>query len=132
MKYLIDTDIASYYLRGKYNLVEVFKNKSPLNLRLSVITVAQMQVLAYKNPHSKINLSSIGNLARLLGVLDINRRTWEIFSVTKAGAEKIGKPKGDFDILQSLIAKQHGLIVVTHNTGHYEGIIQCEDWTKCS
>lgn len=131
MKYLIDTDIASYYLRGKYNLVEVFKNKGPLNLRLSIITVAQMKVLAYKNPHSKINLSSIGNLARLLGVLDIDRRIWEIFSVTKAEAEKIGKPKGDFDILQSSIAKQHGLIVVTHNTGHYEGIIQCEDWTKC-
>ncbi|MBU1209018.1 MAG: hypothetical protein KKH04_19195 [Proteobacteria bacterium] len=55
MKYLIDTDIASYYLRGKHNLVEIFKNKGPSDLRLSIITVAQMQVLAYKNPHSKIN-----------------------------------------------------------------------------
>jgi len=132
MKYLIDTDVASYYLRGKFNLVSTFKNKGPSNIRLSVITVAQMEVLAYKNPHSKVNLSSIGNLARLLGVLDIDRRTWEIFSLTKAEVEKIGKPKGDFDILQSSVAKQHGLIVVSHNIEHYEGIIQCEDWTKCS
>ena len=130
MKYLIDTDIASYYLRGKYNLVEVFKNKGPLNLRLSVVTVAQMQVLAYKNPHSKINLSNIGNLARWLGLLDIDRNTWEIFSKTKAELEKRGKPRGDLDILQASIAKQHSLIVITHNINHYEDIIGCEDWTK--
>jgi len=130
MKYLIDTDIASYYLRGKYNLVEVFENKGPLNLRFSVVTVAQMQVLAYKNPHSRINLSSIGNLARLLGILDIDRNTWEIFSKTKAESEKKGRPKGDLDILQASLAKQHSLIVITHNTNHYEDIIECEDWTK--
>jgi len=132
MKYLIDTDIASYYLRGKYNLLEVFKNKGPLNLRLSVVTLAQMQVLAYKNPHSKINLSSIGNLARWLSLLDIDRNTWEIFSRTKAELDKRGKPRGDLDILQASIAKQHDLIVITHNTNHYEDIIECEDWTKCS
>ncbi len=131
MKYLIDTDIASYYLRGKYNLVEIFKIKGPLNIKLSVVTVAQMEVLAYKNPHSKINLASIGNLARLLGVVDVDRNTWEIFSRTKAELDKIGKPRGDLDILQASIAKQHDLIVITHNTNHYEDIIEYEDWTKC-
>ena len=130
MKYLIDTDIASYYLRGKHNLVEIFKNKGPSDLRLSMITVAQMQVLAYKNPHSKINLSSINNLARWLGVLDIDGNTWQIFSKTKADTDKRGKPKGDLDILQASVAKQYGLIVVTHNREHYEGIVECEDWTS--
>jgi tRNA(fMet)-specific endonuclease VapC len=130
MKYLIDTDIASYYLRGKHNLVEIFKNKGPSDLRLSIITVAQMQVLAYKNPHSKINLLSISNLARWLGVLDIDRGTWQIFSKTKADADKRGRPRGDLDILQSSVAKQCGLLVVTHNTEHYKGIVECEDWTS--
>jgi tRNA(fMet)-specific endonuclease VapC len=130
MKYLIDTDIASYYLRGKYHLVTIFKNKGPLALRLSTITVAQMEVLAYKNPHSKINLSSINSLARWLGILAIDRDTWRIFSKTKADADRIGKPKGDLDILQASVAKQHGLVVVTHNIEHYEGIVECEDWTR--
>ncbi len=130
MKYLIDTDIASYYLRGKYNLVEIFKNKGPSDLKLSIITVAQLQVLAFKNPQSKINLLSIDNLSRLLGIIDIDRNTWKIFSMTKAEVEKSGKPKGDLDILQASIAKQHRLIVVTHNTEHYEGVAEFEDWTK--
>jgi len=28
MKYLIDTDISSYYLRGRYNLFDVFEKKA--------------------------------------------------------------------------------------------------------
>ena len=79
MKYLIDTDIASYYLRGKYNLDKIFKRKGITDLKLSVITVAQMEVLAYKNPQSKINLTTINNLANWLGVLDPDRQSpdWE-------------------------------------------------------
>ena len=130
MKYLIDTDIASYFLRCKHNLVEAFEKKGPSIIRLSIVTVAQMEVLAHKNPHSKINLSNIRSLAQAMGILDVDRETWRIFSVTKAEAERIGKPKGDLDILQASLAKQHGLIVVTHNTEHYQGIVACEDWTK--
>jgi tRNA(fMet)-specific endonuclease VapC len=130
MKYLIDTDIASYYLRGKHNLLEAFDKKGPSSLRLSIVTVAQMEVLAYKNPQSKVNLSNIGSLAQALGVLDVDRETWRIFSVTKAQAERIGKLKGDLDILQASVAKQHGLIIISHNTEHYKGIVACEDWTK--
>jgi tRNA(fMet)-specific endonuclease VapC len=132
MKYLIDTDIASYYLRGKYNLNKIFETKKLTDLKLSVITVAQMEVVAYKNPHSKINLTTISDLANWLGVLDADRNTWEIYAKTKAEIEKRGKPKGDFDILQASIAKQHGLIVVTHNSKHYKDIVECEDWTECS
>jgi tRNA(fMet)-specific endonuclease VapC len=131
MKYLIDTDIASYYLRGKYNLDKIFKRKGLTELKLSVITVAQMEVLAYKNPQSKINLTTIGNLANWLGVLDPDRNTWGIFAKTTAEVEKSGRPKGDLDILQASIAKQHGLIVITHNTEHYKGVVECEDWTAC-
>ena len=129
MKYLIDTDIASYYLRGKYNLDKIFKRKGLTDLKLSVITVAQMEVLAYKNPQSKINLTTINSLANWLGVLDLDRNTWGIFAKTTAEVEKSGRPKGDLDILQAAIAKQHGLIVITHNTEHYEGVVECEDWT---
>jgi len=129
MKYLIDTDIASYFLRGKYNLIKTFEKKDSSNLRLSIITIAQLEVLAYRNPYSKINLATIGNLVQRMGVLDIDRQTWKIFSQTKAETLKTGKTRGDLDILQASIAKQHDLIVVTHNTSHYQDIVGWEDWT---
>ena len=130
MSYLIDSDIASFYLRGRYNLIGAFEKRGQSSLRLSIITVAEMEVIACKNPQSKVNLANIWDLAHAMGILDVDRETWRIFSLTKAEAESKGKPKGDLDILQASVAKQHGLIVVTHNTKHYEGIVACEDWTK--
>ena len=130
MKYLIDTDIASYFLRGKYNLADIFNIKGVTEIRLSVITVAQMEVLAYKNPYSKINLATISELTDCLGALDLNRETWNIFSMMKAETEKQGRPRGDLDVLQAAIAKQFGLILITHNVDHFEGLIEYEDWAN--
>ena len=132
MKYLLDTDIASYYLRGKHSLDNVFDEKDPAEIVLSAVTVAEMKVLAYKNPQSKVNLFTINSLAQLTGVLNIDQETWTIFAQTKAETLQRGKPRGDLDILQAAVAKQHDLVVVTHNVRHYEGIVDYEDWAKDS
>lgn len=128
MKYLIDTDIASYFLRGKFSLDKVFEQKDPSELVLSVVTIAELRVVAYKNPQSKLNLSTINKFALWVGVLDLDEDTWTIFSRTKAEILQRGDTRGDFDILQAAVAKQHDLTVITHNTKHYDGIVDFEDW----
>lgn len=128
MKYLLDTDIASHYLRGKHNLRDIFQSKGPENIRLSRITIAEMEVLAYKSSHSKINFATIRELARWMGVIEVEHETWQIFSQTKAELLSQGKPKGDLDILQAAVAKQHGLMVITHNAGHFQDLVEFEDW----
>jgi tRNA(fMet)-specific endonuclease VapC len=128
MKYLIDTDIASYFLRGKYSLDTIFEQKDPAELILSVVSVAELRVLAYKNPQSKLNISTINRFAQRVGVLDLDEDAWDIFSRTKAELLQRGNARGDLDLLQAAIAKRHDLIVVTHNTKHYDGIVGFEDW----
>lgn len=130
MKYLIDTDIISYYLRGKYNLLTVFERKGFSNLKLSIITVAELEVLAHKSPHSKISFSTINTFAQEVGVLNVNQDTWKLYSKTKAEAMKKGNTVGDLDFLQASLAKQHNLIVVTNNIKHYTGIVEIENWSK--
>jgi tRNA(fMet)-specific endonuclease VapC len=128
MKYLIDTDIASYYLRGKYNLISVFEKKDVQNIRLSRITVAELEVLAYKNPTSQINLSAINAFAQGLGILEVDNETWQIYSKIKAKTLKQGKKRGDIDILIASIAKQYDMTVVTNNISHYEDLAMVENW----
>lgn len=130
MKYLLDTDICSYYLRGKYNLEKVFKRKGFQNLRLSVVTQAELKVLAYRNPNSTINLSRISSLSQSLGLLDIDQGTWEIYSKMKADTQTHGRIRGDLDILNASLAKEYSLIVITNNTSHYEDLVQLENWIK--
>ncbi len=128
MKYLIDTDIASYYLRGKYNLSDIFGRKCFQNIRLSRITVAELEVLAYRNPQSKINLSSVQSFSQNLGILEVDKETWRIFSMTKAETLNRGMKKGDFDILIASIANQYKMILVTNNIPHFNGLSKVENW----
>jgi len=128
MKYLIDTDISSYFLRGKFNLSEIFERKGIQNIRLSRITVAELEVLSYKNPESKINLSTINSFSQNLGILDVNRETWRLFSTIKAEMLNRGVKRGDLDILNASVARQYSMIMVTNNVSHYEDIVAMENW----
>lgn len=128
MKYLIDTDIASYYLRGRYNLSDIFERKDIQNIRLSRITVAELEVLAYRNPQSKINLSSIHSFSQNVGILEVDKDTWRIFSMTKAEMLNCGMKKGDIDILVASIANQYKMILITNNISHYKDLCKIENW----
>lgn len=130
MKYLIDTDILSYYLRGKYNLLGVFANKGFQNIRTSRVTIAELEVLAYKNPESKVNLSSIQLLSKAIGILEVDQSTWRIFSITKAEISKRGITRGDMDILIASTAKQYEIILVTNNISHYNDLVAVENWLQ--
>lgn len=128
MKYLLDTDISSYYLRGKNDLITIFEKKSIENIRISRITVAELQVLAYRNPVSKINLTTINIFSERVGVLEVDIETWKLFSKLKAETLNRGMTKGDIDILIAALATQHSMIVVTNNTSHFEGLVTVENW----
>ncbi len=130
MKYLVDTDIASYYLRGKYDLSNIFENKGIQNIRLSRITVAELEVLAHRNPQSKINFSTIFSLSNILGVLEVDKEAWRTYSNMKAETLNRGMKKGDIDILIASIARQFRMIVVTNNTSHYEALVEVENWIE--
>jgi tRNA(fMet)-specific endonuclease VapC len=130
MKYLIDTDISSYFLRGKYNLFDVFEEKGLQNISLSRISIAELEVLAHRNPQSKINLSTIVSFSENLGVTEADKGTWKLFSILKADLLNKGSKRGDFDILNASIARQHNMIVVTNNVSHYEDIVHVENWAS--
>jgi len=128
MKYLVDTDIASYFLRGKYNLLNIFIQKGISDIRISAVSVAELEVLVHKNPASKINFSSIAILSQKLGILNVDNKTWKLFSKLKADTLKAGTQRGNFDLLIASIALQYSLILVTNNVSHYKDLVAVENW----
>lgn len=49
----------------------------------------------------------------------------------KASLLSVGKVRGDFDILIATIARRHGLIMITNNVAHYEGLsVTVENWVN--
>ncbi len=49
MRYLLDTNICIYFLKGRYNLVEKFDQIGFDNLYISEITVAELKFGAAKS-----------------------------------------------------------------------------------
>ena|SRR3989337_3280835 len=128
MRYLIDTDITSYYLRGRYDLLSIFEQKGLQNIRMSRVTVAELEVVGHKNPSSKLNMSSVSLLAQKLGILEVDVEAWRVYSLLKSETLIAGKPRGDIDILQAATAKRYGLIMITNNISHFQGLIATENW----
>ncbi len=131
--YLLDTDICSYFLRGRYRLQEKFEQVGPAALYVSRITIAELLVLAHKNPESRINQERIEELARTLVFVELDDPAWVMFSLTKARLQRAGRPVGDFDILQASIAMVRDLTLVTNNEDHYRAMdIRVENWVTGS
>lgn len=127
--YLLDTDICSYFLRGRYGLQEKFERIGSAALHISRITIAELLVLAHKSPGSRINQENVERLARTLVFVEVDEPAWVIFSVTKARLQQAGRPVGDFDILQASIAMTRDLTLVTNNEAHYRAMdVRLENW----
>jgi len=127
--YLLDTDICSYFLRGRYGLKEKFESISAGGLHVSRVTVAELLVLAHKNPGSRISTRAVAELATALVFIDIDDAAWAAFSVLKARLLQAGLPRGDFDILQASIALTRDLTLVTNNEDDYRPMgIRVENW----
>jgi len=118
--YLLDTDICSYFLRGRYGLREKFEEVGVDALHISRVTVAELLVLAHKNPSGRISMNTVERLARTLVFLDIDEPAWAVFPMLKARLQQAGLPRGDFDILQASVAITRGLILVTNNEDHFQ------------
>ncbi|MEL6537659.1 MAG: PIN domain-containing protein, partial [Bacteroidota bacterium] len=56
----------------------------------------------------------------------------DMYASEKARLRKLGTPTDDFDLLIGATAVNHGMILVTNNTKHFEKIkgIRLENWVE--
>lgn len=138
MKYLLDTDICSYYLRGKGSLQSRFETAGFEHLAVSQVTLAELEVLAYRSKFGKITREAVGQFARSLPLILVDPNVWAVFPAVKAQLLMKGRPLGDsgnFDILLACQAAMHNLTLVSNNERHFESIrgvleFSVENWVK--
>jgi tRNA(fMet)-specific endonuclease VapC len=131
-KYLLDTDISVFYLRGKYNLNRKLKEIIGYdNCFISEITLAELKFGAELSERVEENLSSVNEFANKIGILPIFN-SLDLYAKEKARLRKTGSMIDDFDLLIGCSAAKNGLILVTNNENHFERInnINIENWIK--
>jgi len=129
--YLLDTNIISYWMRGDTIVVKKIKDKSPSDLSLSSITLAEILYGIEKSPiKKKERRLKIKQISSLLEIYTFDETAAGEYAVIRAQLEREGMMISERDTQIASIAMANRLIVVTHNVKEFGRIdkLRVEDW----
>jgi len=122
VKYLIETDRAADWLKGRPDAIELLKNLASDGLALSLISLGELYEGVYFGRNPARDERSLRAFLQFVDVLPLNRSIIKRFARIRGELRRHGQLIGDPDILIGATALQHGLIIVTRNTRHFERI----------
>lgn len=130
-KYLLDTNIIIFYLKGKYNLNEKLRQVELQNCCISEITLAELKYGAECSEQIENNIKMVDSFAKEITILPIFN-SLSLYAKEKARLKKSGIILDDFDILIGSTAIANNLILVTDNKKHLSRLsnIKIENWIK--
>ena len=130
--YLLDTNIVSYYIRRSAPALEARLNEEirRQTVSISVLTRAELRFgQAGMDPDDRRS----GFIDQFL--LRIPNLEWSIqaadqYGQAKSHLKRVGQPIGELDTQIAAHALAENLILVTHNTRHFERVpgLKLEDW----
>lgn len=131
MKYLLDTNIVSYWMRGNPNVLERLAAMSPRDLAIAAITLAEINYGIEKSLHKKSERRSrIRRITEQIGLVPFDREAALHYSAIRVILEKKGTPISERDLQIAAIARSRGMRLVTHNVKEFARIpdLSLEDW----
>lgn len=132
MRYLLDTSICVFFLRGKLNLDEIIKQKGRDNCFISEITVVELRYGAENSDNPKKSHKSVDIFVNGLSIIPIFGSI-KRYAKEKVRLKKSGNPIHDeFDLLIGVTAIENKLILVTDNIKDFKRLdgIKIENWFK--
>ena len=129
-KYLLDTNICIYFIKGQYELNKKILEVGEQNCFISEITVAELKY-GIENSRTVETLRKIvESFIPKFPVIPIYS-CLDIYAKEKAKLRKQGLLIDDFDILIGSSAIVNDMVMVTNNVDHLSRLdnITIEDWT---
>ena len=129
MKYLLDTNICIYYLKGKFELDKKIDMVGFKNCAISEITYAELLYGAENSQNIAKNLNIVHEFVKELQIIPIFN-CLKIYAKQKTKLRQAGRLISDLDLLIASSAVAHGMIMVTRNTKEFERIddIVIQNW----
>lgn len=130
-KYVLDTDICIYWLKGNKNIEKKILQAGIENIYVTVITECELFYGALKSERMEQNVRNVKELLNRFETLHTQTGSSFIYGDIKSRLEKEGKILDDADLLIASLTLQAGHTLVTNNTAHFKRIkgLQIENWT---
>ncbi|MBL7718611.1 MAG: type II toxin-antitoxin system VapC family toxin [Flavipsychrobacter sp.] len=131
-KYLFDTSICVFFLRGKLNLDDTIRAVGLENCYISEITVFELWYGAENSDNPTKSHRSVNAFLAGLNIIPISGCVKK-YAKEKVRLKKAGKPMHDeFDLLIGATAIEHGLILITDNVKDFQRLngLKIENWME--
>ena len=133
--FLIDTNICIFFIKRKpAEVVEKVKSFQPYQIKVSAITVAELEYGASKSKAIEKNRTVLLKFLSAFEVLPFDDQDAEYFGWIRTHLEKIGKVIGPYDMQIAAQALCKDLILVTNNVREFERVpgLSLENWADGS
>lgn len=125
-KYLIDSDILIYFLKGKQEVVERLSQIPIDDLYISRINYTELIYGAYNSSKINQNLKVIEPFLDSFKVLEFTKISSLIFAKEKARLKKNGNIIADMDLMIASIAIENDCTLISNNIKHFDRVQNLE------
>ncbi len=130
--YVLDTNTCIYWLKGREEIRWKIEQVGTDNLKMTVITLAELRYGAYNSQKVEENLKNIDDFLRKVRVLFLSEDAADKFGKIKADLRGAGQIIDDFDILIAAITLSNDGVLVTNNIEHFKRVerLKYENWLE--
>ncbi len=130
MSHLLDTDFCISWFRGNPSSRHQLQKVGWDDVAVSIITVAEIYVGAYKSDRLQENLTLAHAFLSHTIVLPLSDEILHRFADLKVCLQRQGERLEDFDLLIAATALAEGRTLVTGNRRHFDRVpgLRIEDW----
>lgn len=131
--YMLDTNTASYLIKGKPTVVREYLQNVPMaNICISAITEAELLRGVAKKPDAKKLPLAVKEFLLRVDVLSWDSNTAKTYAELRTACENEGKPLGTMDMLIAAHSVSAGAVLITNDKAFYNAAhhLTLQDWTK--
>ena len=131
-RYLLDTNIASYVIKGNVPAVRRRAVQVPMaQLAISTVTEGELRYGTARRPDAARLQTIVDEFLIRMTILPWDSEAAQHYGQIRAALERQGQPMGDLDMMIGAHALALGAVLVTNDRGFTRiKQLNIEDWTR--
>ncbi len=132
MRFLLDTEICAYAMKGRPRVLENLASHRRSELAISVISEAELRYGAAHSDEPPRMTKAVERFLLSIEVLDFTSTDAEVYGEIRARLRRAGTPIGDLDLLIAAQARAHKLVLVTNNEREFRRVpgLTVDNWAR--